>query len=210
MTTATKRIKKELRAYDLQRITSRNDTFTIEIIGSNVLRLKGSLTGPPDSPYQGGRFFVDIDVVETYPFHPPKVKFLTHVWHPNVSSVTGAICLDILKDKWEASMSIESILVSLQVLLQDPRPQDPQDAAVAAQYLKQNEEYKKTAAYWTAVYAMPLETGKNIRAQEQFKIYEERLKSLKHATNSKYPEEKMIGTLSSCEWNVQKAIALLK
>ena len=32
-----------------------------------------------------------------YPFEPPKVKFKTKVWHPNVSSQTGAICLDILK-----------------------------------------------------------------------------------------------------------------
>lgn len=35
----------------------------------------------------------------SYPFEPPKMKFITKVWHPNVSSVTGAICLDILKDQ---------------------------------------------------------------------------------------------------------------
>ena len=29
-----------------------------------------------------------------------KVNFLTKIWHPNISSVTGAICLDILKDQW--------------------------------------------------------------------------------------------------------------
>lgn len=28
---------------------------------------------------------------------------MTKIWHPNISSVTGAICLDILKDQWYCS-----------------------------------------------------------------------------------------------------------
>lgn len=35
-----------------------------------------------------------------YPFEPPKMRFDTKVWHPNVSSQNGAICLDILKNEW--------------------------------------------------------------------------------------------------------------
>ena len=29
-----------------------------------------------------------------------QVKFVSKIWHPNISSVTGAICLDILKEQW--------------------------------------------------------------------------------------------------------------
>ena len=39
----------------------------------------------------------DIRIPETYPFQPVKMKFITKVYHPNVSSASGAICLDILK-----------------------------------------------------------------------------------------------------------------
>lgn len=34
---------------------------------------------------------------EGYPFHPLQMRFITKVYHPNVSSQSGAICLDILK-----------------------------------------------------------------------------------------------------------------
>lgn len=39
----------------------------------------------------------DISVPEGYPFHPLQMRFITKVYHPNVSSQSGAICLDILK-----------------------------------------------------------------------------------------------------------------
>ena len=44
-------------------------------------------------------FLVDIVLTSQYPFEPPKMKFLTKVWHPNISSASGAICIDILKDQ---------------------------------------------------------------------------------------------------------------
>ena len=48
---------------------------------------------PEGSPYEGGVFVVDIVIPQSYPFEPPKMKFETKIWHPNVSSQTGAICL---------------------------------------------------------------------------------------------------------------------
>ena len=60
--------------------------------------------------------------------------FTFQIWHPNISSVTGAICLDILKDQWAAAMTLRTVLLSLQALLAAPEPDDPQDAVVARQY----------------------------------------------------------------------------
>jgi len=72
----------------------------VDLVKDNFSELKGTIAGPPDTPYEGGTFHLDIKVPETYPFNPPKIKFITKIWHPNISSVTGAICLDILKDQW--------------------------------------------------------------------------------------------------------------
>lgn len=52
-------------------------------------------TATQDTPYEGGVFRVDITLDDQYPFVPPKMRFLTRVWHPNVSSQSGAICLDV-------------------------------------------------------------------------------------------------------------------
>ena len=37
----------------------------------------GSLVGPKDTPYEGGLFYVDIELDDQYPFAPPKMKFST-------------------------------------------------------------------------------------------------------------------------------------
>ena len=62
-------------------------------IDDNIRHLKGQLQGPSGTVYEGGVFTVDIVIPPQYPFEPPKMKFTTKVWHPNVSSQTGAICL---------------------------------------------------------------------------------------------------------------------
>jgi ubiquitin-conjugating enzyme (huntingtin interacting protein 2) len=68
---------------------------------------------------------VDINIPPDDPFKPPKMKFDTKIWHPNVSSQTGAICLDILKNEWTPALTIRTALISLQALMCCPEADDP-------------------------------------------------------------------------------------
>ncbi|CCK68151.1 E2 ubiquitin-conjugating protein UBC1 KNAG_0A04810 [Huiozyma naganishii CBS 8797] len=145
-----KRIMKEMQAVK----DDPEAHITLEFVNeSDIHHLKGTFQGPPETPYDRGQFVVDIEVPMEYPFKPPKMKFDTKVYHPNVSSVTGAICLDILKNAWSPVITLKSALISLQALLQSPEPNDPQDAEVAQHYLKDRESFNKTAALWTKLYA---------------------------------------------------------
>ncbi|CDW57227.1 ubiquitin conjugating enzyme E2 K [Trichuris trichiura] len=134
--------------------------FQLEATGIKVTvetdtyqELKGEIRGPPDSPYEGGIYEMAIQIPEMYPFHPPKVRFITRIWHPNISSVTGAVCLDVLKDQWAASLTLRTVLLSIQVLLGCPEPNDPQDAVVARQMIEEPQLFRETARFWAKTYA---------------------------------------------------------
>ncbi|KAI9363409.1 ubiquitin-conjugating enzyme/RWD-like protein [Zopfochytrium polystomum] len=131
----------------------------VEMINDDLCHLKGRFKGPEGTPYQGGEFEVDIQVTMDYPFKPPKMKFITRVYHPNISSQTGAICLDILKDQWSPVLTLKTALISLQSLLSDPAPNDPQDAQVARHYLSDKAGFDATARQWTQTYAQPSADG---------------------------------------------------
>ena len=125
----------------------------LELVNDDLTELAGMVAGPPDTPYAGGKFKLEIKIPDTYPFSPPKVRFITKIWHPNISSVTGAICLDILKDQWAAAMTLRTVLLSIQALLAAPEPDDPQDAVVARQYQDNMAVFRQTAQHWAAAYA---------------------------------------------------------
>jgi ubiquitin-conjugating enzyme E2 D/E len=72
---------------------------------------QATIMGPPDSPYQGGVFFLTIHFPTDYPFKPPKVAFTTRIYHPNINS-NGSICLDILRSQWSPALTISKVLLS--------------------------------------------------------------------------------------------------
>lgn len=122
--------------------------------GENMMEWDGIVYGPEDSPYEGGRFEISITLSDTYPLTPPKAFFKTKVWHPNISSQTGAICLSILKkDNWRPSLNMQTLLISIRSLLNEPVPNDPQDGVVAKQLLDHPEVFKATARMWAIQYA---------------------------------------------------------
>ncbi|CAG2173413.1 unnamed protein product [Oppiella nova] len=197
-----KRITKELRDLMSGNDLNRNH-FCIEMVNDSTEHIIAKILGPPDTPYQNGVFSIDITIPDKYPFEPPVCKFITKVWHPNISSATGAICLDILKGRWAVSMTLESLIRSLQSFLESPVPNDPQDAVVGNQYRASRQLYDKTAKYWTYWYAMSDDNRKNVDRNE-FKDFEEKID--KFVKKTKAPTETALTSLSCSHWNLNDAL----
>jgi ubiquitin-conjugating enzyme E2 D/E len=76
--------------------------------GSDLFHWQATLMGPEDSPYSGGVFFLDILFPIDYPFKPPKVTFLTKIYHCNINA-NGAISAKIFADGWSPALSIRKV-----------------------------------------------------------------------------------------------------
>lgn len=145
-----KRLEKELQ--DI-RALSKDSSVTADSVEGDLTHWKGHLKGPEGTPYNGGKFIINIDIPADYPYNPPVMKFDTKIWHPNISSQTGAICLDVLGKEWSPALTIRTALLSIQALLSAPEPDDPQDAEVAEMYKSNRTLFLQTAKYWTETFA---------------------------------------------------------
>ena len=141
----------------------------------DLLHWRAYIVGPPDTPFEGmaspplpsfffdagcaaaweaepfcctagGRFELDIVVPKNYPLRPPKIHFITKIFHPNIHFKTGEICLDLvrssftlravccahthsvppqLKSAWSAVYTLQSVCRSIIALLSHPEPDSP-------------------------------------------------------------------------------------
>ncbi|KAF4508715.1 hypothetical protein G6O67_005058 [Ophiocordyceps sinensis] len=146
-----RRIAKELA--DIQADRDNSGVYAVPIDGANLSHLKGTIPAPPDTPYSGGVYRIDIQIPDGYPFKSPIMRFETMIWHPNVSSQTGAICLDTLGTGWSPVQTIKTALLSLRMLLESPNPKDPQDAEVAAMLTHNPERFAVVARDWAVRHA---------------------------------------------------------
>ncbi|CAJ1025545.1 putative Ubiquitin-conjugating enzyme [Leishmania utingensis] len=136
-TTAQRRLMQDYRTFQQNMAEGTNSDITALPVDGDFFHWHAVISGPCDTPWEGGLFKLDLIFGDDYPFSPPKVRFLTKgMFHPNVY-VDGNICMDTLKGNWQSSLNLETLLISIQSLLSDPNPLSAANGA-AARLLTEN------------------------------------------------------------------------
>jgi len=146
---AQKRILKELK----DNAHSDSDHAILRLVGGNLFHMHAIIEGPQESIYQEGVFHLNLVFPADYPFKPPRVNFITKVYHPNIYKNNGAVCMDILRDAWCPALTTSRILLSIRSLLADPNFDEPLDTYMVDQHKRDPEGYEATVKKWIQCYA---------------------------------------------------------
>ncbi|CAG0893830.1 unnamed protein product [Darwinula stevensoni] len=144
-----KRLQKEFRNLS----EDPSEGIQAQPLDSSLQHWQASIVGPYGSPYEGGRFYLSLWFPINYPFKQPLVRFLTKVFHPNVSR-HGDIGIDFLRGEWKPSWSICKMLVSIQSVLTFPLCNVCMEQAIGDLCSSDPETFSRIAAAWTRRYAM--------------------------------------------------------
>ena len=85
-------------------------------------------------------FKLSLTCPKEYPMKPPRVKFISKIWHPNVGG-NGDICLDLLQNMWSPALTLEQLILAIASLLTDPNPDSPMNGEAASLFKKSRDQY---------------------------------------------------------------------
>lgn len=113
------------------------------------------IMGPPDTVYEGGFFKAHLLFPKEYPLMPPKMTFVSEIWHPNVYA-NGEVCISILHDpgddkygyesaaeRWLPIHTVTTIALSVISMLADPNDKSPANIDSAKQWREDPAGFKK-------------------------------------------------------------------
>jgi len=118
----------------------------------NPRRFHAIIKGPAGSPYEDGLYKLQMFLDDKYPMHPPKCRFLTRIYHPNIDRL-GRICLGILSEMWSPSLQLQTVLRSIHAVLLEPNLQEAIEHSMERHFTSNRTEALEQAEKWNAFYA---------------------------------------------------------
>ena len=125
---------------------------------------KCTISGPKDTCYRGGLFYLKIIFPPDYPIKKPEIIFVTPIYHLNVkyfvsgTQPLGHICISTLNN-WKPEYKMNKVLPEIFYLFANNNPGDPYDDRACSrrnEFLSNRALFEEKARYFTKKYADPL------------------------------------------------------
>ena len=148
-----RRLKKELDEIE----GNPSDELITQKTSGDLLRWDVLVFGPSETPYEGGRFKLIVNIPPEYPFKPPKVHFETKIYSFLVRE-NGTVCDHWFSDEmsWKPASRIRSVITDKVIeLMTSPEKYFGHALCygLVDLYRRDKEQYISNAKQWTRLYA---------------------------------------------------------
>ncbi|KAF8862061.1 hypothetical protein BDZ45DRAFT_703147 [Acephala macrosclerotiorum] len=149
---AKHRLMNEYKAFEKEKwvnVQLRNDGLFVWDVALIVIN--------PDSVFNGAYLKCEMSFTDNYPMSPPTFKFCRPIFHPNIYP-DGKVCISILhapgedeqsgemaSERWSSVQSVETVLRSILLLLDDPEISSPANVDAGVTYRDAREVYDAKA-----------------------------------------------------------------
>lgn len=140
------------------RVSRPNLACLFSLLFSLFFRLSLSVCHTRALCSEGGFFKCHLHFPKEYPLRPPRMKFITEIWHPNIEK-NGDVCISILhepgddkwgyekaSERWLPVHTVETILISVISMLADPNDESPANVDAAKEWRESYPEFKRKVA----------------------------------------------------------------
>eukprot|EP01023_Acetabularia_acetabulum_P067054 TRINITY_DN916_c0_g4_i1.p3 TRINITY_DN916_c0_g4~~TRINITY_DN916_c0_g4_i1.p3 ORF type:complete len:167 (-),score=35.73 TRINITY_DN916_c0_g4_i1:301-801(-) len=136
---ASLRLQSDLRAIQVE---PPEGVSASPLADDNLFIWAATIFGPEDTAWEGGIFSLRITFNDAYPSKPPRVRFVSEMFHPNVYA-DGTICMDTVQEQWSPCHNVCTLLTSIQSLLNDPNCASPANPEAAQLYQVSIKDYNR-------------------------------------------------------------------
>jgi len=63
--------------------------MSVGIEDDNLFKWRLCFQGPADTPFEGGLYEASLSFPDDFPYQPPKMVFLTEMYHPNSTYIVS-------------------------------------------------------------------------------------------------------------------------
>ena len=124
----------------------------VKAIKGDVFHWQMTMLGPQDTPYRGGLFYLTADFPDDYPDHGPEVQFINSMYHLNVDSRNGHVCINTLSE-WTKGTTMTEVLSLIFALFYKQNPKSAYDQKMAELFIKDKATFDKNAKIHTEKFA---------------------------------------------------------